>query len=59
LASKFLTSTLSEGSPKVSTTTSISFRPAFELPEQCKIWGFHGGDYEEWCLLGSYAVWLL
>jgi hypothetical protein len=18
----------------------------------CKIWGFHGGDYEEWCLLG-------
>jgi hypothetical protein len=26
---------------------------------QCKIWGFHGGDYEEWCLLGCYAVWLL
>jgi hypothetical protein len=25
----------------------------------CKIWGFHGGDYEEWCLLGCYAVWLL
>jgi hypothetical protein len=24
----------------------------------CKIWGFHGGDYEEWCLLGCYAVWL-
>jgi hypothetical protein len=24
-----------------------------------KIWGFHGGDYEEWCLLGCYAVWLL
>jgi hypothetical protein len=23
---------------------------------QCKIWGFHGGDYEEWCLLGRYAV---
>jgi hypothetical protein len=23
----------------------------------CKIWGFHGGDYEEWCLLGCYAVW--
>jgi hypothetical protein len=21
----------------------------------CKIWGFHGGDYEEWCLLGCYA----
>jgi hypothetical protein len=26
---------------------------------RCKIWGFHGGDYEEWCLLGCYAVWLL
>jgi hypothetical protein len=25
----------------------------------CKIWGFHGDDYEEWCLLGCYAVWLL
>jgi hypothetical protein len=26
---------------------------------RCKIWGFHGGDYEEWCLLGCYVVWLL
>jgi hypothetical protein len=25
----------------------------------CMIWGFHSGDYEEWCLLGCYAVWLL
>jgi hypothetical protein len=25
----------------------------------CKICGFHGGDYEEWRLLGCYAVWLL
>jgi hypothetical protein len=25
----------------------------------CKIWGFRGGDYEEWRLLGCYAVWLL
>jgi hypothetical protein len=24
----------------------------------CKIWGFRYGDYEEWCLLGCYAVWL-
>jgi hypothetical protein len=24
-----------------------------------EIWGFHGGDYEEWCLLGCYAVSLL
>jgi hypothetical protein len=25
---------------------------------QCKIWGFHDGDCEEWRLLGCYAVWL-
>jgi hypothetical protein len=25
----------------------------------CKILGFHGGDYEDWCLLGCYALWLL
>jgi hypothetical protein len=25
----------------------------------CKIWGFHGGDYEELRLLGCYTVWLL
>jgi hypothetical protein len=25
----------------------------------CKIRGFHGGDYEEWYLLGCYAVWLV
>jgi hypothetical protein len=28
-------------------------------PPNCKIWGFHGGEYEEGCLLGCYAVWLL
>jgi hypothetical protein len=22
-------------------------------------YGFHGGDYEEWRILGCYAVWLL
>jgi hypothetical protein len=25
----------------------------------CKIWGFHGDDYEEWRLLACYAAWLL
>jgi hypothetical protein len=25
----------------------------------CKIGGFHGGNYEEWHLLGCYAVRLL
>jgi hypothetical protein len=29
------------------------------LKIKCKIWGFHGGDYEEWCPLTCYAVWLL
>jgi hypothetical protein len=24
-----------------------------------KIWGFHGGEYEECHLLGCYAMWLL
>jgi hypothetical protein len=24
----------------------------------CKIWGYHGSDYEECSLLGCYAVWL-
>jgi hypothetical protein len=30
-----------------------------QLVCECKIWGFHGGDYEEWYLLGCYAAWLL
>jgi hypothetical protein len=25
----------------------------------CKIWGFHGDDYEECCVLGCDAMWLL
>jgi hypothetical protein len=25
----------------------------------CKIWGFHGGDYDDYHLLGDYTVWLL
>jgi hypothetical protein len=27
--------------------------------KECKIRVFHGGGYEEWRLLGCYAVWLL
>jgi hypothetical protein len=30
-----------------------------ELGTMLKISGFHRGDYEEWCILGCYAVWLL
>jgi hypothetical protein len=33
--------------------------PSYSQRETCKIWGFHGGDCEEWCLLGCYAVWIL
>jgi hypothetical protein len=25
----------------------------------CKIWGFHGGDYDDYHLLGDDAVWLM
>jgi hypothetical protein len=25
----------------------------------CKIWGYHGGNYEECRLLGCYAAWLI
>jgi hypothetical protein len=25
----------------------------------CKIWDFHGSDYEEWRLLECYTMWLL
>jgi hypothetical protein len=32
---------------------------AFATRGTGKIRGFHGGDYEEWCLLGCYALWLL
>jgi hypothetical protein len=31
----------------------------FKHERRCEISGFHGGDYEEWRLLGYYAVWLL
>jgi hypothetical protein len=42
----------------------LPYRALFQIPYQkcgctCKIWGFHCGDYEEWHLLGCYAVWLL
>jgi hypothetical protein len=35
-----------------------TFSDKYELKNFCKIWGFHGGDYEEWCLLGCYAGFL-
>jgi hypothetical protein len=42
-------------------TDPSSVAPEFmdKLLYLCKAWGFHGGDYAEWCLLECYAVWLL
>jgi hypothetical protein len=31
----------------------------YQLSVVCKIWGFHGGDYDDYHLLGDDAVWLL
>jgi hypothetical protein len=53
--------------PSTSLNMSQPYRPPrngrgqlyFCICRWCKIWGFHGGDYEELCLLGCYAVWLL
>jgi hypothetical protein len=43
-----------------SSSGSIGEYMKFETPLLiCKIRSFHGGDYEEWCLLGCYDVWLL
>jgi hypothetical protein len=38
---------------------SLSLLFGFTGSEARKIGGSHGGDYEEWRLLGCYAVWLL
>jgi hypothetical protein len=35
---------------RVSTFTEMN------ITDICKIWGFHGGDYEERCLLGCYIA---
>jgi hypothetical protein len=48
-------------SPKIVidlTLFSIELEWIWYLPLS-NIWGFHGGDHEEWRLLGCYAVWLL
>jgi hypothetical protein len=37
----------------------IIFTLMIQAESRGKIWGFHGGDYEECRLLGCYAVWLL
>jgi hypothetical protein len=31
----------------------------FQREGDCKIWGFHDGDYDDYHLLGDDAVWLL
>jgi hypothetical protein len=46
---------------EVKCLSSLEHRQAPNSPNFLfgKMWSFHGGDYEEWRLLGSYAVWLL
>jgi hypothetical protein len=44
---------------RVFLTSLLSNFKLAALSETCKIWGFHGGDYDEWCLLVCYAVWFL
>jgi hypothetical protein len=39
--------------------SSASIIRVTKIGELCKFRGFYGGDYEEWRLLGCYAVWLL
>jgi hypothetical protein len=36
-----------------------SFQRPYSKNKLFKMWGFHGGDYEEWRLLGCYAMWFL
>jgi hypothetical protein len=38
---------------------TIALRIGSEENLPCKIWGFHGGDYDDYNLLGDDAVWLL
>jgi hypothetical protein len=49
-------------------TTCLSHTHTQPSPVECslpylsllhKVWGFHGGGYEEWRLVGCYTVWLL
>jgi hypothetical protein len=40
------------------TQSGVRYREQIES-KRCKIWGSHDGDYEEWRLLGCYAVWFL
>jgi hypothetical protein len=37
----------------------LFMKTLLKICAKSKIWGFHSGDYEEWRLLGCYAVWLL
>jgi hypothetical protein len=30
-----------------------------DISQTCKIWGFHGGDYDDYHILGDDTVWLL
>jgi hypothetical protein len=44
---------------KVAAAAGMQQRRKYLRPKNSKTRGFHGGDYEEWRLMGCYAVWLL
>jgi hypothetical protein len=46
-----------ERNPDYMTTEAIQKTATISQNERFEV--FHGGDYEEWCLLGCYAMWLL
>jgi hypothetical protein len=43
---------------KINTNGNMQVRKN-EQRNNCKIWGFHGSDYDDYNLLGDDAVWLL
>jgi hypothetical protein len=55
-----LKSFINRGMSLASGTPESLRKSEFRATEKLyKTSGFHGGDYEEWRLLGCYAVWLL
>jgi hypothetical protein len=47
-----------QGQLKTELSAVIGIYIMYKQNIKCKIWGFHGGDYEESCLLRCYALWL-
>jgi hypothetical protein len=59
LVPTFVDKTVSRGQlSRTPTAVNLSFLDR-NVIDICRIWGFHGSNYEEWRLLGCYAMWLL